>query len=166
MGMYGPDFYESCHPRGGTLPCPHDGAGCPYDDCVRDDSGGWKTWKCHKREYRRVREADAQKRADMTKKRTPEQEAISRAKKMPERKGFIGRRMAWGQGGRPFKWGFWTNWSGFSLSIGEMEGVTEKETAPQPKFLIAVDRRPFGCSIYWYKKHIVWIGDWEWKRLV
>ena len=31
--------------------CPHDGMGCPYDDCVRGDI--WKTFWCHKREYRR-----------------------------------------------------------------------------------------------------------------
>ncbi len=100
----------------------------------------------------------------MVKERTPEQEAISRAKKMPERKWFVGRRMAWGQGDRPTKWSFFTNWSGFCLSIGEMEGATAKETAPQPKVLVTLDWRPFGFSIFWYGKHIVWIGDWEWKK--
>ena len=100
----------------------------------------------------------------MAKKRTPEQEAISRAKKLPERKGFVGRRMAWGRGDRPFKWGFFTDWRCLSFSIGEMEGATAKETAPQPKFLVALDRQPFGFSIFWHGKRIVWIGDREWKK--
>ena len=100
----------------------------------------------------------------MVKKQTPEQETISRAKKLPERKWFVGRRMAWAWKNWPVKWAFFTNWSGFSLSIGEMERATKKETAPQPKFLVSLARRPFDFSIFWYGKHIVWIGDREWKK--
>ena len=102
----------------------------------------------------------------MAKKRTPEQEALSRAKHMPERKWFVGRRMAWAKGVCPAKWSFFTNWRGFSLSIGDMEGATEKETAPQPKFLVVLDWRPFGFSVFWHGKHIIWIGDWEWKKVL
>ena len=100
----------------------------------------------------------------MAKKRTPEQEAISRAKKLPERRAFCSRRMAWVHGKRPFKWSFFTNWRGFSLSMGEVEGASEKETAPQPKVLVSLDWRPFGFVIWWRGERLVWIGDWEWKK--
>jgi hypothetical protein len=72
--------------------------------------------------------------------------------------------MAWARGDRPAKWSVFTNWRGFCLSIGELEGATAKETAPQPKFLMELNQRPFGFSIFWYGKRLVWIGDWEWKK--
>ncbi len=100
----------------------------------------------------------------MAKKRTPEQEALSRAKKMPERKRFMSRKMAWAKGDRPVNWSFFTNWRGFCLSIGELEGASEKETAPQPKFLVSLDWRPFGFVIWWRSRRLVWVGDWEWKK--
>jgi len=97
------------------------------------------------------------------KKSTPEQEAIRAAYNKPTRKWFVGRRMAWVKGEWPAKWSFFTNWRGFSLSIGDVESASEKETAPKSVLLVSLDWRPFGFAIWWRSKRLVWIGDWEWK---
>ena len=100
----------------------------------------------------------------MAKERTPEQEVISRALKLPERKGFIGRRMAWRHGSWPFKWGFFTNWRGFNLSLGSIEEISEKNLTPKPVLNVSLDWRPFAFIIFWRGNRRVWIGDWEWKK--
>lgn len=100
----------------------------------------------------------------MAKKRTPEQEAISRAKKLPERKFFISRQMAWGRGNWPVEWGFFTNWRGFTFSVGAAVVMSVGEVAPNPVLTVTLDWRPFGFSIFWRNKRLVWIGDWEWKK--
>lgn len=100
----------------------------------------------------------------MAKERTPEQEALSRANRLPERKWFIGRRMAWAKGTRPIKWSFFTNWRGFSLSFGDVESVSDNDTAPKAIFLMSLDWRPFGFVIWWRSERLVWVGDWEWKK--
>lgn len=71
--------------------------------------------------------------------------------------------MAFAWGNWPTKWNFFTNWRGFSLSVGAVEQESEKEVAPKSIFLMSLDWRPFGFSIWWRSKRLVWIGDWEWK---
>jgi len=61
-------------------------------------------------------------------------------------------------------WSYFTNWRGFSLSVGTIEGTSEKDSAPKSVLLVSLDWRPFGFSIWWRSKHLVWIGDWEWKK--
>lgn len=100
----------------------------------------------------------------MAKKRTPEQEAISRANRKRERKAFCSRRMAWARGDWPVKWGFFTNWRGFTISFGATVVTSAGEVAPNPVFTITLDWHPFGFSIFWRDKRLVWIGDWEWKK--
>jgi len=99
----------------------------------------------------------------MAKKRTPEQEAIRAAKKLPERRACFSRRMCWGWGHWPCKWGVFTNWRTFSLNIGELAGASDKEVVPKPKVLVSLDWRPFDFSVFWYGRHVIWIGGWEWK---
>jgi len=93
----------------------------------------------------------------MAKKRTPEQEAIRVAQRRPERKWFVSRRLCW-----VFRqhWGFSIDWSGFSLSIGPIEGTDH----PKSVFLVHLGWRPFAFDIFWRSECIVWIGDWEWKK--
>ena len=100
----------------------------------------------------------------MAKTRTPEQEAISRAKKQPERKGFASRKMAWAFGDRWFPWGFFTDWTSFSVSVGQVGGRSEKETCPMPVFLFSFGVAPFSVSVFWCNKRLIWIGDWGWKK--
>ncbi len=96
----------------------------------------------------------------MAKKRTPEQEAISRAKKLPERNRFASRKMAWAFGDG---WGFFTDWTSVSASVGEVGGRSEKEVCPMPVFLLSFGVAPFSVSVFWRDERLVWIGDWEWK---
>jgi len=100
------------------------------------------------------------------KKRSPEFEAIRVAMRRPERKWFVGRRMAWAKGTRPVKWSFFTNWRGFSIGIGAVEKVSDGDTAPKAVFQVSLDWRPFGFVIWWRSKRLVWIGDWEWKAVL
>ena len=100
----------------------------------------------------------------MNKKRTPEQEAISRAKKLPDRKGFVGWRMAWGRGSWPFRWGFFTNWTNFVISLGGPTVQGHIPDVPKSKFEFTFETRPFGIICFWKQKRLFWIGDWEWKK--
>ena len=97
----------------------------------------------------------------MVKARTAEQEAIRAAQRRPEKKWFANRRMAWGffEG-----WSFFTDWTSMSVSVGQVGGRAEKETAPMPVFLFSFGITPIYASMFWRNKHIFWIGDWEWKR--
>ncbi len=95
------------------------------------------------------------------KQRTPEQEAIRAAFNKPARQWFISRRMFWFNYG---DWSYFTNWRGFSLSVGNIPGATDKDSAPKAVLLVSLDWRPFGFSIWWRSRHLVWIGDWEWKK--
>lgn len=97
------------------------------------------------------------------KQRTPEQEAIRTAMRRPERRWHIDRRMFWV---KSENWSYFTNWRGFSLSVGEIKGASDKDSAPKSVLLVSLDWRPFGFSIWWRSRHLVWIGDWEWKRVL
>lgn len=100
----------------------------------------------------------------MTKKRSPEFEAIRLAMRRPERRAFCSRRMAWARGDWPVKWNAFTNWRGFSISVGVIEKVSDGDTAPKAVLLVSLDWRPFAFVIFWHGKRLVWIGDWEWKK--
>lgn len=97
------------------------------------------------------------------KKRSPEFEAIRVAMNLPERRLFIGRHMVWAGGKWPCCWSAFANWAGVCLSLGAVEEI-EGETAPKSVLQVSLRWRPFGFSIFWRSKHIVWIGDWEWKK--
>lgn len=101
----------------------------------------------------------------MAKKRTPEQEALSRAKKMPEKKGFIGWRMAWAWGDCPFKWGVFTDWTGITLDIGKAKDpLRAASDVPSAQFGFTFATKPFSIICFWRQKLLFWIGDWEWKK--
>lgn len=100
----------------------------------------------------------------MVKKRTPQQEALSRAKKMPERRFFLSKRMCYGRGSRPCKWSFFTNWTGFTISLGEPKVKYYGQETPESRFLFEFATRPFSIMCFWERKRILWLGDWEWKK--
>lgn len=100
----------------------------------------------------------------MAKKRTPQQEAISRAKRLPERKRFIGWRMVWAHGKWPCRWGLFTNWTSFTIDIGEPKVKFYGPDVPESKFGFRFAIRPFGVLCFWERKRLFWIGDWEWKK--
>lgn len=100
----------------------------------------------------------------MAKKRTPEQEAISRAKKQLERKNFASRKMVWAFVDRWFPGGFFTDWTSMSVSVGEVGDRVDKEVCPMPVFLFSFGVAPFSVNVFWRNKRIMWLGDWEWKR--
>jgi hypothetical protein len=100
----------------------------------------------------------------MAKKRTPEQEAIRAAKKRPEKRFHFSRRMSWGWGDRPCKWGFFTNWTSFTIDIGEPKVKFHGPEVPESKFGFTVATRPFSIICFWERKRLFWIGDWEWKK--
>ncbi len=100
----------------------------------------------------------------MVKKRTPEYEAIRVAKKLPERKRFIGWRMAWAWGDWPFKWGFFTNWTSFTLDLGKPKKKFYGPEVPESKFGFTFATRPFSIICFWEGERRFWIGDREWKK--
>ncbi len=83
------------------------------------------------------------------------------SKKIPQRHAFCSRHMAWAYGTRFFKWGFFVDRRGVCFNIGEREPVTE---VPQSKFLVNLTWLPLMFSVFWYGKHIIWLGDREWKK--
>lgn len=97
----------------------------------------------------------------MAKKRTPEQEAIRRAMKMPDRRAFSSRYMSWAYGAWPCRWGVFSDWTSFSISF---EGKAHGAPVPGTGFVFKFGVRPFSIICFWEEKRIFWVGDWEWKR--
>jgi len=73
----------------------------------------------------------------------------------------MSRRMCWAQGA---KWGFFTNYRGFSFNCGTPKNKFHGEQVPESQFTMSLDWRPFRFIAFWHLKRICWIGDWEWKK--
>lgn len=86
------------------------------------------------------------------KKRTPEQEAIRKAMRKPERWWNCNRHCAWvhRQG-----WGFFTNWRGFSFSAGKPKEKFYGPEVPESMIQITLDIRPFRFLVYWGNRRLV-----------
>lgn len=98
------------------------------------------------------------------KKRTPEQEAISRAKKAPERKWFASRRMAWANFTWPGKWGFWTNYNEVAFDAGTPRYKFHGPEVPEAVLGLNFRVWPPRLVLFWHRKRVLWLGDREWKR--
>ena len=82
---------------------------------------------------------------------------------VPRWRFYMCRRYATAAGPWPFTWGWFTNWWGFSVNLGEPKEIT--------KGRMKVSRIVFSCSVkplhaiaWWYGRRIFWIGDWKWKK--
>jgi hypothetical protein len=96
----------------------------------------------------------------MAKKSNPKYDAVRQAYKVPERKCFASRQMAYVFEDRPFRWSIFTNWRGIVISVG---GAASKQFTPAA-FLFDFAVRPFGLIIFIRHNRILWLGDWEWKK--
>lgn len=99
----------------------------------------------------------------MSKKTTPEQEAIRAALRQPERRAFFSRRFSWGFGMWPCRWGFFFDWKSLTINFGEGESH-HGSSVPTHKFGITFTVWPFCILCFWKEKRIFWIGDREWKK--
>ncbi len=95
------------------------------------------------------------------KEKTPEHEAVARARRKPERWWHMNRHTAWVNGET---WGFFTNYRGFSFACGCPKVKFHGDEVPESQFNVTFDWRPFRLVAFWQIKRILWVEDWEWKK--
>ena len=96
------------------------------------------------------------------KQKTPEQLAVSKALKQPERRWKINRNCAWYFSKN---WSAFTNYRGFSLGLlGENFPKVHGPEVPEDKLCMTLEFRPFKFLVFYKDKRRIWWGDKEWKR--
>lgn len=91
------------------------------------------------------------------KQKTPEQLALSKALRQPERRWRMNRNCAWYFSKR---WAFFTNYTGLSLSVGDAAPRAKVHGAEVPEYVLGVslDVRPCRFLLFWRGKRRIWWG--------
>ena len=91
------------------------------------------------------------------KQKTPEQLAISKALRQPERRWKMNRNCAWVFAGT---WSFFTNYKGFSLAVGDVAPRAKAHGDEVPEYVLGVtlDVRPYRVLLFWRGKRRIWRG--------
>jgi len=89
----------------------------------------------------------------------PDYEAVRAAKKVREKRFHFSRHMCWGEVRWPCKWGFFTDWTSFTLDVGEPKVKFHGVQVPEPEFTLTISIWPPGISCFWGHKQLLWVGD-------
>jgi len=100
----------------------------------------------------------------MAKVKTAEQEAIREGFNRPEKKWFVSRRMAWANGTRFCKWGFWTNYNEVAISVGIPRTTFYGPEVPEAALTVNFRMWPSRAIVFWQRKRLLWIGEKGWKK--
>ncbi len=100
----------------------------------------------------------------MVNKDSDQSKALRAAWDKPEKFFHFSRRMIWGHGKWPLKWGFFFGGGAIAIDIGEPKNRVNGSEVPESQLTLSATARPFGIICFWGQKRILWIGDREWKK--